>query len=189
MPTSSTFATIGSATSTIPVRLSYKIVRLFSEGLYASPNKAIEELVANSFDAGARRVAIFLAPDFNRQGATIAVLDDGEGMDATGLKLHWLIGKSLKRDLSSLPLGRPQIGKFGIGKLATYVLASRLTHVSKKDGRFFSTSMDFGKVDARGDEDVEPKTPIRIGLHELTDDEAKQALGPWTSTGAFARCG
>lgn len=123
------FATIGSEKEKIDVRLSYRIVRLFSEGLYASPHKAIEELVANSFDAGAHAVAVFLPPDFHDQGATIAVVDDGEGMDATGLKQHWLIGKSNKRDLATLPGGRAQIGKFGIGKLATYVLANRLTHI------------------------------------------------------------
>src|SRR5713101_5704813 len=112
-----TFATEGNEAEKIDVRLSYRIVRLFSEGLYASPNKAIEELVANSFDAGAHRVAVLLPPDFHDQGATIAVLDDGEGMDTVGLKQHWLIGKSGKRELAKLPLGRHQIGKFGIGKL------------------------------------------------------------------------
>src|SRR5260370_33729149 len=105
------FATAGSEAEKIEIRLSYRIVRLFSEGLYASPNKAIEELVANSFDAGARRVAVFLPADFHSQGATIAVLDDGEGMDAGGLKKHWLIGKSDKRPLATLPLGRKQYGK------------------------------------------------------------------------------
>src|SRR5438876_10127581 len=132
------FATIGSEKEKIDVRLSYRIVRLFSEGLYASPNKAIEELVANSFDAGALKVAVFLPPDFHDQSASIVVVDDGEGMDAGGLKEHWLIGKSYKRDLTELPRGRSQIGKFGIGKLATYVLANRLTHVSKKGGKYFS---------------------------------------------------
>ncbi len=45
------FATIGKSTDTIDVRLSYRIIELFSEGLYASPNKGVEELVANSFAA------------------------------------------------------------------------------------------------------------------------------------------
>src|SRR6266699_1521493 len=62
------FATVGTEAAKIDVRLSYRIVRLFSEGLYASPNKAIEELVANSFDAGARRVTILLPKDFHEQG-------------------------------------------------------------------------------------------------------------------------
>lgn len=183
------FATGGNETEKLDVRLSYRIVRLFSEGLYATPNKAIEELVANAFDAGARRVAVLLPADFHDQGATIAVLDDGEGMDAGGLKQHWLIGKSLKRDLSKLPLGRKQIGKFGIGKLATYVLANRLTHISKRGGKYYSTSMDFKLVDGRGDEEIEPKTPIKISLREFTEDQAKDALSPWTSGAAFKKCG
>jgi len=183
------FATGGNETEKLDVRLSYRIVRLFSEGLYASPNKAIEELVANAFDAGAQRVAILLPADFHDQGATIAVLDDGEGMDADGLKRHWLIGKSLKRDLSNLPLGRKQIGKFGIGKLATYVLANRLTHISKRAGKYYSTSMDFKLVDGRGDEEIEPKAPIKISLREFTENQAKDALKPWTSGEAFTKCG
>lgn len=80
MTASPHFATAGNEMDKIDVRLSYRIVRLFSEGLYVSPNKAIEELVANSFDAGARRVAVFLPADFHDQGATIAVVDDGEGI-------------------------------------------------------------------------------------------------------------
>jgi hypothetical protein len=182
------FATTGSEAEKIDVRLSYRIVRLFSEGLYVSPNKAIEELVANSFDAGARRVSVLLPADFHDQGATIAVLDDGEGMDAVGLKQHWLIGKSDKRDLPKLPLGRQQIGKFGIGKLATYVLANRLTHVSRKNGKYYATSMNFKMVDERGDEEIEPKSPIKISLRELTEKQAKIALNDWIETAAFQKC-
>jgi hypothetical protein len=183
------FATTGNEAEKIDVRLSYRIVRLFSEGLYASPNKAIEELVANSFDAGALRVAVLLPTDFHEQSAMIAVLDDGEGMDAAGLKQHWLIGKSYKRELAKLPRSRPQIGKFGIGKLASYVLSNRLTHVSKKDGSFYSTSMDFKAVDDRGDEEIEPKSPIKISLRKLTEAQAKQALDAWTATEKFKKSG
>lgn len=187
MASDPSYSTAGCETDRIDVRLSYRIVRLFSEGLYASPNKAIEELVANSFDAGARRVAIFLPADFHEQGAAIAVVDDGDGMDAEGLKQHWLIGKSLKRDLTTLPMGRQQIGKFGIGKLATYVLANRLTHISKKGSKYYSTSMNFKTVDDRGEQEVEPKSPIRISLRELTESQAKLALKQWTDTAAFTK--
>lgn len=183
------YSTTGKESEKIDVRLSYGIVRLFSEGLYASPNKAIEELVANSFDAGAQRVGVLLPADFHDQGATIAVLDDGEGMDADGLKVHWLIGKSIKRALQERPRGRQQIGKFGIGKLATYVLANRLTHISKKGNKYYSTSMNFKDVDERGEEEVEPKSPIRITLRELTEDQAKLALKNWTDAATFQKSG
>ena len=39
--------TIGTKFDEIPVEISYKIIQLFSAGLYSSPNKAFEELVCN----------------------------------------------------------------------------------------------------------------------------------------------
>ena len=179
------FAAIGDATEDIEVRLSYRIVELFSEGLYTSPNKAVEELVANSFDAGARSVHVLLSSNLHDQDATIAVFDDGEGMDRDGLKRHWLIGVSNKRNLSTLPRGRQQIGKFGIGKLATYVLANRLTHISKCGDKYYSTSMDYRTIDRRVGQEIEPKAPIKLALRELTENEARQAAEPWTGTAAF----
>jgi hypothetical protein len=181
------YVELGKQTGSIDVRLSYRIIELFSEGLYASPNKAIEELVANSFDAGAQRVHVLLSTSFHDQAATIAVIDDGESMDEEGLKQHWLIGVSNKRQISTLPRGRQQIGKFGIGKLATYVLSQRLTHICKRDGRYYSTSMDYGAIERRGGKDLEPKTAISIPLRELTQAQAKQALEPWTSRAEFTR--
>ena len=179
------FADIGDKTDKIEVRLSYRIVELFSEGLYTSPNKAVEELVANSFDAGAQKVHVLISSNLHDQDATITVFDDGEGMDQEGLKRHWLIGISNKRKLSARPRGRPQIGKFGIGKLATYVLADRLTHISKCGGKYYSTSMDYRTIDRRVDQQIEPKSPIELALRELTEKQARQAVGPWTETAAF----
>ena len=179
------FASVGTKAGNIDVLLSYKIVELFSEGLYKSPNKAVEELVANSFDAGAKRVHVLLSPDLRAQGATIAVIDDGEGMDRNGLEQHWLIGISNKRELPKLPLNRNQIGKFGIGKLATYVLANRLTHISKRGTKYYSTSMDYRRIDKRINGGVEPKAPIKISLRRLRPSEAKDAVRPWTESAGF----
>lgn len=183
------FASLGETADQIDVRLSYRIVELFSEGLYASPNKAVEELVANSFDAGAQRVHVVLSRNLHAQDATIAVIDDGEGMDHEGLKQHWLIGISNKRNLSALPRSRQQIGKFGIGKLATYVLANRLTHISKRNNAYHSTSMDYRVLDTRVAKDVEPKKPVRIDLRRLTEEQAATAVAPWVDTAKFQDSG
>src|SRR2546425_5828005 len=114
--------TAGKEISSIDVRISYRIIQLFSEGLYASPNKAVEELVSNAFDAGATNVHVVLSPDLLGDDSTIGVIDDGAGMDEQGLRDLWLIGVSNKRRPDIVPpRGRKQIGKFGIGKLATYV--------------------------------------------------------------------
>jgi hypothetical protein len=181
------FAALGSSSEKIAVFLSYKIVELFSEGLYASPNKAIEELVTNSFDAGAKKVHVLLSPNMHEQTSTITIIDNGEGMDGNALRQHWLIGISNKRDLTDPPLGRQQIGKFGIGKLATYVLANRLTHISKRDGEYYSTSMNYQAIDRRTEHGIEPKKPIEIPLRSLTEEEARNAVKPWTDLASFKR--
>src|SRR5437016_1847918 len=91
------FYKLGKESGKIDVRISYRIIQLFSEGLYSSPNKAVEELVSNSFDAGATNVHVLLAADLTTDDATIVVIDDGNGMDKNGLRQHWLIGVSDKR--------------------------------------------------------------------------------------------
>ena len=174
------FHEVGKEAGKIDVRISYKIIQLFSEGLYSSPNKAIEELVSNSFDAGASNVHVLLASDLTTTDATIAVVDDGDGMDQDGLRQHWLIGVSDKRAESrKLPKGRPQIGRFGIGKLATYVLAKRLTHVTKRKGRFFSTSIDYTLIPGGDDGGIYTEKRVSLPLRALTAEQARLAVQSW----------
>lgn len=174
------FTSAGKKKSTIDVRVSYRIIELFSEGLYSSPNKAIEELVSNAFDAGAQTVHVVLPSDPTQTDATIAVFDDGTGMDEPGLKQHWLIGVSNKRDEDFVaPRGRKQIGKFGIGKLATYVLARRLTHISKRNGKYLATTMNFDLVPTGVSKGLTAENPVTIDVRQLEEDEAERVLAPW----------
>ena len=185
-----TFYNIGTITDSVAVRLSYRIIQLFSEGLYSSPNKAIEELVVNSFDAGAHNVHIVISPDPTQPDASIAVVDDGSGMNVAGLQEHWIVGASRKRDEDyRQPSGRRPIGKFGIGKLASYVLANRLTHITKAEGRYFSTSMDYslipdqpmGYVQSSTIDKGESET-VSLAVRELRLPEVREALAPWISS-------
>lgn len=174
---------VGRKAGQIDVRIGYKIIELFSEGLYSSATKAIEELVSNGFDAGALNVHVLLSPDLTAPDASIAVLDDGTGMDPDGFEQHWLIGVSNKRDTGyPAPLNRKQIGKFGIGKLATYVLANRLTHISKHGGKYHAVTMDYRRVPptAPGKNAMATQS-VPLELRELSETEAKTALGPWLS--------
>ena len=174
------FIDIGKKTSEIDVRISYKIIHLFSEGLYSSPNKAVEELVSNSFDAGATTVHVIISPDLIEKDSTIAVIDNGTGMDETGLKGHWLIGVSNKRPKGRKIInGRKQIGKFGIGKLASYVLANRLSHICKVNKKYYATSMDYSKIEPTSDGGIQSEKPVKLPLRELSLKEAKEALSPW----------
>ena len=139
------FTTVGNTTDQIDVKISLRIIQLFSEGLYSSPNKAVEELVSNAFDAGAENAHIILSPDLRDPDATIVVIDDGEGMNADGLKKHWIIGESTRRTASGSSRRKP-IGKFGIGKLATYVLATKLTHICKSGETYYAATMDYSQL-------------------------------------------
>lgn len=174
------FITAGSKTSDIHVQISYRIIELFSQGLYRSPHKAIEELVSNSFDAGATKVHVVISPDLVEADATIAVIDNGVGMDEAGLRQHWRIGVSDKRESGkAFPRGRKQIGRFGIGKLATYVLANRLTHVAKCGGKFYATTMDYSEIPPASADGIYAEKPVVLPLRQLTQDEAKAAVTPW----------
>lgn len=187
--TDESFVSTGQQVDTIDVQISHRIIQLFSEGLYSSPHKAIEELVSNSFDAEAQNVHVILSPDLlTNPDATIVVIDDGEGMDIQALKEHWIIGRSTRRKDTNLS-GREPIGKFGIGKLATYVLAERLTHICKSDGKFFASTMDYAKLGSeKGEmpefdgEGVFNNEKITIPVRILDEEEAKRILKTWVTS-------
>nr|VFJ53138.1 MAG: Histidine kinase-, DNA gyrase B-, and HSP90-like ATPase [Candidatus Kentron sp. FW] len=175
------FETTGKETDQIDVRISHRIIQLFSEGLYSSPNKAMEELVSNSFDAGAENVHIILSPDLRDSDATIVVIDDGEGMSPDGLRKHWVIGESIRRKTNGSSRRKP-IGKFGIGKLSTYVLAEKLTHICKSGDSYYAATMDYSKLTASSDErsqGVFDEEKVPIPLRTLTEQEAREVVQPW----------
>ena len=156
---------VGYPTSTIPVRISYRIIELFSEGLYASPNKAVEELVSNAFDAGATNAHVILSPDRAADDAFLVVIDDGTGMNAEELANHWLIGISSKRHLASnqLPKDGSKSGNSESANLRPFVLTQYLTHVCKRDGKFYAASMDYATIpDGEGGGNPHGKTRARF---------------------------
>lgn len=137
----------GEEVGAIELRISLGIIERFSDGLYSSPQKAFEELVANSYDAGAQHVYIQL-PASPTGSDTVVVVDDGESMDYKGLEELWHLGRSPKRaggpgGGERIIRGRRPIGKFGIGKLATYVLARQLTYVCRQGDKYLAVHDGF----------------------------------------------
>jgi hypothetical protein len=167
---------IGHATSTIPVEISTRFLEHFSEQLYSSPQKSFEELISNSWDAGADFVDIRIPGDLDAPDATMAVLDNGASMDEQGLRDLWHIAFSPKRDNPNQN-GRAVVGKFGIGKLATYVLASRLTYICKAgDGKIRRVTMDYGRVDQTASAD-KLISDLTLDLFEVAEGELEAAIG------------
>ena len=160
---------LGKNNGQITVSLSNELVQLLSDQLYSSALKAIEELVVNSYDANAKNCAVFvpnLSGIFSEQNK-IVVFDDGEGMDIEGLTNLWQIGRSNKREEEiSKRSDRKLIGKFGIGKLATYSVANEITYISKSSGKVNSVSLDYNSFSSSGSG---AGTPINLPVLEITD--------------------
>lgn len=161
----------------ISVEISTRFLEHFSEQLYSSPQKAFEELISNGWDAGASCVDVRISPNLASPGATMCVLDNGASMDADGLRTLWRIAFSPKRDVPTQH-GRPVVGKFGIGKLATYVLANKLTYICRaSDGVIRRVTMDYGGIDQQ--KEAEPDrllSQLPLELYELTEGELETAL-------------
>jgi hypothetical protein len=171
------FGVEGAARSvdTIPVYISYEIIRLFSEGLYQSPQKAVEELVSNSYDANATRVHVLLPETaHDKPERPLWVIDNGHGIDRDGFFQLWRVADSKKAGFSNGQGRRPPIGQFGIGKLAAYVLAWRLTHISCVDGKIRLTTMNFRRLS--GLHQYDNTQPLDLDLKEVDEAEAKEIL-------------
>ncbi|MEI9988470.1 MAG: ATP-binding protein [Rhizomicrobium sp.] len=169
-------ATVGHAVGEIDVNIGPRFLNLFSEHLYSSPNKAFEELVSNSWDAGAEAVYIGIPDDLTASTAAIWVLDDGQSMNIDGFRALWSVATSNKREAPTLH-GRKQIGKFGVGKLATYILANQLTHICKAaDGKIRAITMDFRVIDKAAASSALHIEKMPLTVRELSHADLKQLL-------------
>ena len=161
--------TAGTKIDDIEVTISHRIIELFSAGLYSSPNKAFEELICNSYDAFASKVAVYVPSDLTVEGAYIWVCDNGEGLTPSELKALWIIGESSKRNNNERDNRRLQIGQFGIGKLATYILARKLTYISKKENKYILATMDYNLI-------KEDNKSLFIAERQVSEEEAETLL-------------
>jgi hypothetical protein len=165
-------AAIGKQVGLIDVSINYNIIDLFSGHLYTNPSKAVEELVTNSYDAFATECRVSV-PAVLDDEARVWVWDNGDSMDFEGLKELWLVAESRKRDpkreQEAVKRGRRPIGKFGIGKLASYALGRRITHICKRENKYLAVTMDFSKL-------ANAKEIHQLSVRNLSADQASVAL-------------
>ena len=173
----------GEPASTIDLKISTELVHLLSDQLYQSPLKAVEELVINSYDAEAKvcRLSVPNASEIVPAARpSIAVFDDGSGITDAGMTDLWHVGRSNKRSEEVLKRSkRKLIGKFGIGKLATYTVARELTYISKTGRGVTSATLNFEELTADASGSGEPVTiPLRHvrNWSEFSKDPAIQRL-------------
>ena len=113
---------------------------------FQDPALAVLELIKNSWDANATRVAVTV--DQRKKLGTIVVEDNGIGMTTDDFVNRWLvIGASHKRNQTPRVGARPLIGEKGLGRLASFALGASLTVESaSSSGQGFTASVDWDKL-------------------------------------------
>ncbi len=115
----------------IDFSMTYLALKMFGKQLYANISAAIAELVANGLDANAENVLIYMDLR-DRHNATIAVFDDGDGMDENSMEKDYAIVGRNKRDKLLPDEAGKKMGRKGIGKLAALYLSNTYYVITKK---------------------------------------------------------
>lgn len=175
---------LGADVGHIQVSIGPRFLDLFSDHLYSSPNKAFEELVSNSWDAGAKTVHVSIPDDLAKPNVAVWVLDDGESMDFEGLRALWAVASGHKRRRRG---PRSPIGKFGIGKLATHLLASELTYICRaSDGVIRAVTMDYRRIDEAGGDALSIES-LELPIRELSPSDLREVLTLIDPSGGLQR--
>lgn len=115
----------------IDFSMTYLALKMFGKQLYANMSAAIAELVANGLDANAENVYVYMDIR-DKSNATIAIFDDGDGMDETEMvKNYAVVGRNKRENLNEEEAGK-KMGRKGIGKLAALYLSNTYYIISQK---------------------------------------------------------
>ncbi len=126
-------------TSYLTITVDKGHILTLGERLYEQSIELIRELVNNAYDADATRVDVTISEN------EIIIVDNGEGMDADGLRQYFNVGSDEKLLNPVSPrYGRNRIGQFGIGKFASLAAASRFEITTRKED--FAARVVFDKA-------------------------------------------
>lgn len=120
--------------------------------MYSTLPPVIAELVANAYDADAKRVRIFLEDKGEKK---IVVEDTGHGMSFGHLESKFLkIGRNRreKGNQYSESGKRKVIGKKGIGKLSFFGIANHVEVITRREGKENAFTMDWDDIKKSGSE-------------------------------------
>lgn len=168
------------------LRFSHNVLEHLGLKLYQNkPTNVLAELVSNSWDALAENVWIDLETDTNGAPISIAVSDDGSGMDDTALQQNYLVvgkpksdARVLSSDTSENPKARPPMGRKGIGKLAPFGVARQVDLITAKDGTVTWLRFDYARMlDSENDHssfsEYKPDIILRdVALSTLVPEDA-----------------
>ena len=136
--------------------------------MYSTLPPVIAELIANTYDADAKKAIIYL---YDKDEKEIKIVDDGHGMTFDELNSKFLrIGRNRREDEATQlsPGQRKVIGKKGIGKLAFFGIATIIEITTVKNGTENCFKMDWRLIKKAGKEKKEYKPEIIVRNKETT---------------------
>jgi uncharacterized protein (TIGR02391 family) len=127
--------------------------------MYSTLPPVLAELIANSYDADAKKILLTLK-DTDQDKEEIIVEDNGLGMTFDEINTKFLrIGRNRRLDEAAekTPSGRLIIGKKGLGKLSFFGIAHEIEISTKKDGKENLFIMDWEAIKGSGDNEYTPQ--------------------------------
>jgi uncharacterized protein (TIGR02391 family) len=135
------------------LRFDPKTIEHLGVKMYSTLPPALAELVSNAYDSDADEVEIIFSEQ-NNVPESITVKDNGCGMSSQDVQEKFLVigrnRRALEGDQPSPKYGRLPTGKKGLGKLALFGLAKKITVDTVKQGRRNRFELDWDKLLASG---------------------------------------
>lgn len=124
------------------VTIDLNVLNHLGINLYSNIPAVLSEVVANSWDADARNVDIAFDDD------SVTIKDDGCGMTKSEINGKFLTVGYQKRVHGDTvtPLGRPVMGRKGIGKLSLFSIANTIEVASCKDNEKSGCILDVNGI-------------------------------------------
>ena len=134
---------------------------------------ALNELIKNSYDAGANFVEIVI----DSKLSNLVIKDDGEGIDRDEINTLFHIGKSTKNYGSINKYKRYTQGSKGLGFLAVFKFGQSVKWKTKtKDTKGYEFSINFDDI-VKSDNIVDYEVPLRKSLQKENGTEITIKLG------------
>jgi len=146
------------APSKLVMRFDPNTIEHLGVKMYSQVPTAIAELIANSYDADAKKVIIRLVDD--EDGKKIVVEDDGVGMTFKEINDEFLvIGRNRREEgKTKSPSGKRRVtGKKGLGKLALFGIGDTIDVITNKDGQKVHFRMNWGRLKQTTGADYAPE--------------------------------
>src|ERR1700709_1941227 len=118
----------------LEMKFAGRFIDLLGQQMYGGPVPAVAELIANAWDADAKKVEVSIPKDPTKPKAEIVVRDFGEGMTYEEINDFYLsLGYERRKRGERTKKGRLVMGRKGIGKLAGFGIAEDIIIKSVKD--------------------------------------------------------